>query len=260
MIRSPHTLFHISSASLFFSGIILISYRAYGWGLLPMLGLLILYLSAKNNRSVSSLFLFFLFGFLIFQCATGWINGWDILKETKILLNRSFLLFILFALAVSQWIAKGKVRFYMKSPDWSKRISMPAHTISLPLFLIIGLAGSSTIFLPLIWSEGISEVKSLFLFAIGFTILNATLEELIWRGVMLSSLIQNTSVVYAVTVTSIGFGLLHLSIGIPLLLSLLFSFGGLFYSIVVLKTDSIYPSIAFHMVMNMGMVLNGWIN
>lgn len=77
---------------------------------------------------------------------------------------------------------------------------------------------------------------------------------------MLSSLRQNTSVVYAVTVTSIGFGLLHLSIGIPLLPSLLFSFGGLFYSIVVLKTDSIYPSIAFHMVINMGMVLNGWIN
>jgi uncharacterized protein len=260
MIRSQRTLFLLSSAALFFSGIILLSYRTYAWGMLPMMGLLILYLSTKNNRSVASLFLFFLIGFLIFQCATGWINSWDIFKETKILLNRSFLLFILVALAVSQWIAKGKVRFYMRSPDWSKRISMPSHTISLPLFLIIGLAGSSTIFLPLIWSEGISEVKSLFLFVIGFTILNATLEELIWRGVMLSSLIRNTSVTYAVTVTSIGFGLLHLSIGIPLLLSLLFSFGGLFYSIVVLKTDSIYPSIAFHMVMNMGMVLNGWIN
>jgi uncharacterized protein len=258
MPRSPHTLFLISSAALFFAGIILLSYRAYAWGLLPLLGLLIFYLSGKNNRSVASLYLFFLIGFLIFQWATGWINGWNISKETNILLNRSFLIFILFALAVSQWMSKEKVRFSMRLPDWSKRISMPSHTISLPLFLLIGLAGSSTIFIPLIWSEGISE--TLFLFAIGFTILNATLEELIWRGVMLSSLIRNTSVIYAVTVTSLGFGLLHLSIGIPLLLSLLFSFGGLFYSIVVLKTDSIYPSIAFHMVMNMGMVLNGWIN
>lgn len=258
MPRSPHTLFLISSAALFFAGIILLSYRAYAWGLLPLLGLLILYLSGKNNRSVASLYLFFLIGFLIFQWATGWINGWNISKETNILLNRSFLIFILFTLAVSQWMSKEKIRFYMRFPDWSKRISMPSHTIPLPLFLMIGLAGSSTIFIPLIWSEGSSE--SLFLFAIGFTILNATLEELIWRGVMLSSLIRNTSVIYAVTVTSLGFGLLHLSIGIPLLLSLLFSFGGLFYSIVVLKTDSIYPSIAFHMVMNMGMVLNGWIN
>lgn len=260
MTRSPHTFFLISASALFFLGIILLSYRSYGWGLLLMLGLFILYLCSKNNRSVASLFLFFLIGFLIFQCAADWINGWDISKETNALLNRSFLIFILVTLAVSQWIAKKKVLLYMRFPDWSKCISMPSHTISMPLFLLIGLAGSSTIFIPLIWSEGTSEVKSLILFAIGFTILNAILEELIWRGVMLSSLIRNTSVIYAVTVTSIGFGLLHLSIGIPLLLSLLFSFGGLFYSIVVLKTDSIYPSIAFHMVMNMGMVLNGWIN
>lgn len=260
MIRTEHTLFLISSAALFFAGIILLSYRAYDWGLLPPLGLFILYLSTKKNRPVISLFLFFLIGLLVFQLATGWINEWDVSKETKILLNRSSLLFILMALALSHLISKEKICFFTGFPDWRRRISMPAHTISLPIFLLIGLAGSSTIFIPLIWSSGISEVKSLFLFAIGFTILNATLEELIWRGVMLSSLKRNVSILYAVTVTSVGFGLLHLSIGIPLLLSLLFTFGGLFYAIVLLKTDSIYLSIAFHMVMNMGMVLNGWIN
>jgi uncharacterized protein len=259
MIRSQQTIFLISSAALFFAGIILLSYRAYGWGLLPLLGFLILYLSTKKHRSVVSLFFFFLLGLLVFQLATVWMNEWNVSKETKILLNRSFLLFILMALAVSHLISKEKIRFFTEFPNWRRRISMPSHTISLPLFLLIGLAGSSTIFIPLIWSSGISEVKALFLFAIGFTILNATLEELIWRGVMLSSLKQNVSVLYAVTVTSLGFGLLHLSIGIPVLLSLLFSFGGLFYAIVVLKTDSIYPSIALHMVMNVGMVLNGWI-
>ncbi|RBP06195.1 CPBP family intramembrane glutamic endopeptidase [Rossellomorea aquimaris] len=260
MIRSRQTLFLISSAALFFAGIILLSYRIYVWGLLPLLGLLILYLATRVNRSVLSLFLFFLLGFLLFQFATGWMNEWDISKEMKIVLNRAFLLLILMSIAVSHMISKEKIRFHTRFPVWKKRFSMPSHTISLPLFLLIGLAGSCTIFIPLIWSPGISEVKSLWLFALGFTILNATLEELIWRGVMLSSLKRNVSVLYAVTVTSLGFGLLQLSIGIPVLLSLLFSFGGLFYSIVVLKTDSIYPSIVFHMVMNMGMVLNGWIN
>lgn len=43
------------------------------------------------------------------------------------------------------------------------------------------------------------------------------------------------------------------------LLGLLFSFCGILNAIVVLKTESIYPSIIFHMVMNIGMVLNGWI-
>ncbi|WRP07215.1 CPBP family intramembrane glutamic endopeptidase [Rossellomorea aquimaris] len=260
MIRSKQTLFLISSAALFFAGIILLSYRRYDWGLLALLGLLILYPATKKNHSVISLFLFFLLGLLLFQFANGWIGEWDVSKETKILLNRSFLLLILMGLAVSHLVSKEKIVLFTQFPNWKRRVSMPSHTISLPLFLLIGLAGSSTIFIPLIWSSGISELKAQFLFAIGFTILNATLEELIWRGVMLSSLKRNVSVLYAVTVTSLGFGLLHLSIGIPLLLSLLFSFGGLFYAIVVLKTESIYPSIAFHMVMNFGMVLNGWIN
>jgi uncharacterized protein len=136
MNRSPHTLFLISSSALFFSGIILLSYRAYGWGLLLMLGLLILYLSAKNNRSTASLFLFFLIGFLTFQCATGRINGWDISKESNILLNRSFLIFILVALAISQGTAKEKVQFYMRLPDWSKRISMPFTHNSIATFFI----------------------------------------------------------------------------------------------------------------------------
>ncbi|MGG0643065.1 CPBP family intramembrane glutamic endopeptidase [Sporosarcina gallistercoris] len=104
-----------------------------------------------------------------------------------------------------------------------------------------------------------SYVKSVLPFAIGFAFLNAVLEELIWRGSMLSSLQRNVSTLYAVLTTSIGFGLLHISIGIPVMISLIFSFAGLFYAIVVLKTKSIYPAIAFHFVINLGMVFNGWI-
>ncbi|WP_242688910.1 CPBP family intramembrane glutamic endopeptidase [Bacillus sp. Cs-700] len=92
-----------------------------------------------------------------------------------------------------------------------------------------------------------------------FAVINATLEEVVWRGVMLSSLKRNASTLYAVVITSVGFGLIHLSLGIPMMLSLLFSFGGLFYAIVVMKSKSIYPSIVFHMMINVGMVYNGWI-
>lgn len=259
MIRSLQMYFLIIPATLFFAGIILLSYRAYDWGLLPLLSLLVLYLSTKKNRSVISLFLFFLVGLLVFQLATGWINEWDVSKEIKILLNRIFLFLILIGLVISHLVSKEKIVFFTQLPNWRRRLSMPSHTISTPLFLLIGLLGSSTIFIPLIWYPVISDVKSLILFAIGFAILNAILEELIWRGMMVSSLKRNVTTLYAVVVTSIGFGLYHISIGIPVLISLLFSFGGLFYAIVVLKTESIYPSIVFHMVINMGMVLNGWI-
>jgi uncharacterized protein len=135
---------------------------------------------------------------------------------------------------------------------------MPFHQINVAYFLLFGSIGSSVLLIPVIFQE-ISYIRSLFIFAILFALINASLEEVIWRGVMLSNLKRSVSTLYAVLITSVGFGLIHISIGIPVLLSILFSFGGLFYAIVVLKTKSIYPSIVFHMLINLGMVFNGWI-
>ncbi|MFP3339736.1 CPBP family intramembrane glutamic endopeptidase, partial [Micrococcus sp. SIMBA_131] len=74
-------------------------------------------------------------------------------------------------------------------------------------FLLFGLIGSSMILIPVLFQE-ISYIRSLFLFAIMFAVINATLEEVVWRGVMLSSLKRNASTLYAVVITSVGFGLI----------------------------------------------------
>ncbi|UAL50500.1 CPBP family intramembrane metalloprotease [Metabacillus dongyingensis] len=195
----------------------------------------------------------------MFQIGSSYINEWNISVEIKTIINRSLLLFIMVGTVISLMLSKQKIFYFGLLPDWQRRITMPFHTIKLPYFLLIGLMVSSTILIPLFIHQEMSYLKSILLFGILFAILNATLEEVIWRGIMLSSLKRNVSTFYAVVITSIGFGLLHLAIGIPVIISLLFSFGGLFYAIVVLKTNSIYPSIVFHIVINLGMVFNGWI-
>ncbi|TKD69383.1 CPBP family intramembrane metalloprotease [Pseudalkalibacillus hwajinpoensis] len=195
----------------------------------------------------------------MFQIGSTFIYEWNISEESKIILNRSLLMLILVGTVISLMLSKQKIFFFAQLPDRQRLITMPFHTIKLPYFLLIGLMGSSIILIPLFIHQEINYLKSILLFGILFAIINATLEEVIWRGIMLSSLKRNVSTFYAVLITSIGFGLLHISIGIPLIISLLFSFGGLFYAIVVLKTKSIYPSIVFHIVINLGMVFNGWI-
>ncbi|MDP4551925.1 CPBP family intramembrane metalloprotease [Alkalihalobacillus macyae] len=182
----------------------------------------------------------------------------SISQETKVLINRSFLLFILTSTIISLKISGQKIFLYSHLPNWNNQIIMPFHQIKVARFLLFGLIGSCMILLPALFKET-SYIKSLFLFGILFALINATLEEVLWRGVMLSSLKRNVSTLYAVLITSVGFGLLHISIGIPVMLSILFSFGGLFYAIVVIKSKSIYPSIVFHMLINLGMVFNGWI-
>ena len=252
-------MFLLFLAILFFAGIILFSYRLFVWGLLPLVFLLIIYISTNKYRSSVSLFMFFLLGTLMFQIGSNYINEWNISVEMKTIINRSFLIFIMVGTVISLMLSKQKIFYFALLPDWHRRITMPFHTIKLPYFLLIGLMVSSTILIPLFRYQEMSYLKSILLFGILFAIINATLEEVIWRGIMLSSLKRNVSTFYAVVITSIGFGLLHLSIGIPVIISLLFSFGGLFYAIVVLKTNSIYPSIVFHIVINLGMVFNGWI-
>ncbi|WP_349409909.1 CPBP family intramembrane glutamic endopeptidase [Pseudalkalibacillus sp. SCS-8] len=169
------------------------------------------------------------------------------------------LIIIIMGLVLTHYIYKKRVRIFSYLPKWNARIAMPSHTIKLPFFLLHGLIGSLTIFIPVFFLQEYSYIKSLILFGFSFALINAVLEELIWRGIMLSSIKKHTTTIYAVIITSVGFGLLHLSIGMSILLSLLSAFGGLFYAFVVLKTKSIYPAILFHFIINVGMVFNGWI-
>ncbi|MFU8692689.1 lysostaphin resistance A-like protein (plasmid) [Rossellomorea sp. FS2] len=177
----------------------------------------------------------------------------------KIIINRGLLLLIICGILTSILLSKQKVFLFTTLPDWKKHIVFPSHSIRISYFLFFGLIGSTTIFIPLLFLEDISYTKLFVTYGIFFSIINAFLEEFLWRGLMLSSLKRNVSTIFSVLTTSIGFGLLHISIGIPFIMSLLFSLGGLFYAMVVLKTNSIYPAIAFHFIINLGMVFNGWI-
>ncbi|WP_407637248.1 CPBP family intramembrane glutamic endopeptidase [Bacillus cihuensis] len=136
---------------------------------------------------------------------------------------------------------------------------MPFHSIKLSYFLLIGIIISGISFIPFILQQEFSYIKSMLIFCLLFSIINATLEELIWRGFMLSSLKKYVSTTSAIIMTGIGFGLLHLAVGIPFIISLLFSFVGFFYAFVVIKTNSIYTAIIFHFVINIGMVFSGLI-
>ncbi|MYL65164.1 CPBP family intramembrane metalloprotease [Bacillus hwajinpoensis] len=194
----------------------------------------------------------------MYQIGSTFVYGLITSQEMKVLISRSFLFFILIGMILSLKISKQKIDLPLKLPNLHTHITMPFHQLKVGIFLLFGLIGSSMILIPVLFQET-SAIRSLFLFGVMFAVINATLEEVIWRGVMLSSLKRNVSTLYAVVITSVGFGLIHLSIGIPVMLSLLFSFGGLFYAIVVLKSKSLYPAIVFHMIMNVGMVYNGWI-
>lgn len=244
---------------LFFLGIIFVSYSIW-MGLAGVIAILLMtYLSNRFNRFIITTFIAFLVSFLLYQLLNGFVNDLEISRELKVLINRGLLVIIFLGASFVNLFLNKKITFFNHKPEWSQSISLPFHSIKLSHFMLIGLIVSGITFLPFILQQDPAFIQSILLFAILFSVINATLEEMIWRGIMLTNLMEHVSVMNALIITSIGFGLLHLVIGIPFMISLLFSFGGLFYGMVVIKSNSIYPAILLHFVVNMGMVLSGFI-
>ena len=246
-------------AALFFLGITSISYQQEVFSLFVFMGLLILLFVNKEKRFVISLLLSFLIGFAIFMVSNDFVGTMNILKEIKIILNRLFLVFIIIGLGFNHLFFYKKVSWYNEKPDWKNPLVVPFHKVNTFWFWMIGIVVNVIIYVFFIVQKDIEYFQMLLLFCLFFSLINAVFEEVIWRGILLSTLKEHTSTGYAVIVTSVGFGLLHLSIGFSISLSLLISVAGVIYALITLKTNSIYPSIVFHIVINIGMVYSGFI-
>lgn len=212
-----------------------------------------------KTRFMNALYIAFLVSFAFFQLVNGLVADTAIQEEWRIIFNRFSLSIILAGLYMTHLLYRQPVSFFWQKPNWHAQLKLAGRVIPIFHFWITGLVVNAAVYIPLIVLQGAEKVRALLLFALLFSLINAVLEELLWRGPLFSSLLQHTSVPYAFAVTSLGFGLLHLAIGIPLAVSLLFSFAGGFYGLIVYKTNSIYPAILFHFVLNIGMVLSGWV-
>jgi uncharacterized protein len=247
-------------AALFFIGITSISYQQEVLSLFVFMGLVILLLIVKKEkRFIISLLLSFLIGYVIFMVSNDFVGTMNISKEIKIILNRLSLVFIIIGIIFNHLFFHKKVSWHNEKPDWNNPIVLPFHKVNTFWFWMIGIVVNVVIYAFFIIQKDIEHIQKIIVFCLSFSLINAVFEEVIWRGILLSALKKHASTGYAVIVTSVGFGLLHLSIGFSISLSLLISLAGVIYAIITLKTNSIYPSIVFHIVINIGMVYSGFI-
>jgi len=246
-------------AALFFIGIVLVSFEQWVLSYITIIGFVSLFFTNKEKRFMISLLFSFLIGYAIFLFFANSVETLDITKEVRIILNRLFLAFIIIAVSINHLIYNKKITWYNNKPNWKNQIVLPFHKIDTFTFWVIGIVVNVIVYLFLILQKDLDSILSLFFFCLLFTLINAVFEELIWRGIMLSSLMQHTSSFHAIIMTSVGFGLLHLAIGFSLFFCLLISIAGVIYATITIKTNSIYPSIVFHMVINIGMVYSGLI-
>ncbi|WP_190238675.1 CPBP family intramembrane glutamic endopeptidase [Salipaludibacillus neizhouensis] len=246
-------------ALLFFLGIVVTALKMWFGIITVLLCLLFMYVFKTNLRFITSIFISFIVSLSFFQFINIFILNYNLSTEVETLLNRSLLLIMVLGIWLTHLIHKKKLSFFNRLPEWDTYINLPFHTIKISSFLLVVFLVNILILSLFIFQQDISDIQSMLFFGLLFSIINATLEEFLWRGILLSSLTRYVSVLYGMIITSIGFGLMHLVIDMPLLLCIIFSFGGFFYAVLVLKTKSIYPAVLIHFMINIGMVLSGWI-
>jgi uncharacterized protein len=252
-------------ASLFLFGSLIVllqtnNYLLIGvWGVCA--GLLSIY---KSMRFFILTTLCLGFGFFLYLYVNSrWIFDLNP-QKLQLLFNRLSLIIIMIPLIALSLIYKIPFMRYWKKPQWNEMIGIPliwsgSYQTKVKYFLPIAVTINLFTFMPFMISSGWSYIQGVWLLAIIFSITNALLEEMIWRGTLLSRFSEQLGDKWAVIVTSLGFGLQHYSLGFSWGVCIAFSLGGVYFGGITIKSKSIVPGVIWHLSINALMVFSGLI-
>lgn len=152
---------------------------------------------ARGGELITDIFTGFLCGFALWQVIT---NQWGAVQGNHVL-ERALLILILIGVYFPLRIHKKEVKLPFQVPEWKRRLQFPCHSIKTSSFLLVGLLVSLMVFIPTLIGEAETDWKLLFGYGLLFSIVNALLEEWIWRGVLFAGLQKYGSTFYALIIT-----------------------------------------------------------
>ncbi|WP_456276327.1 CPBP family intramembrane glutamic endopeptidase [Bacillus sp. AK128] len=211
----------------------------------------------KNIKQFMLTILSLGFGFYLYLYAR---SHWNL--EPSVL-ERVYLILLIIPLIIVFLFLGRKVSLYWKKPEWNNLIWFPFiwtgfHNTTISKFLMIAISINILSLLPF-YMDHLEFIRSALLGILLFSVINATLEEVIWRGLLLKLFSEQVGDKWAVIITSIGFGLQHYSLGFSWISCMFFALGGLFFGGLTVRSNSIFPTIIWHIVLNFLMVSSGLI-
>jgi uncharacterized protein len=195
--------------------------------------LLLLGFFKENNRLFSWVLISFFMSYLVLFYIDLFIDRKHWTTYNQLLVSQ---LLLLIPIITSCYVI---MKFKMKISDYFR---LPALSIyqTITTFLLIGV-GSMLLYY---YHIGGTEV---FFSILLFTGTRAILEEVLWRGILLTQIIKITNERIGVLVTSICFGINTTIYGFTPLLTFMFIIFGLVFGYFTVRTKSILPSIFAHL-------------
>jgi uncharacterized protein len=217
-------------------------YSLFFWVLFGLL--LFLAFLKEENRLFSWVMISFFGGNFIFNYLDKFIEGFNVDPFFHVILNQ--LLFILPILSICYVIKQfnKKISLFLKMPKKNR----------MALYLILAFLALGFLAVYMTTNRSLNFLP-FFLFAV----LHATLQEVMWRGILLTQMIHITNERTAIVITSIGFALNTTIFGfLPVVFLMYLSFGFIF-GLLTSKFKSILPSIGVHTLVLVLFFLNGWL-
>lgn len=95
------------------------------------------------------------------------------------------------------------------------------------------------------------------LYGLLFTVINAILEEFIWRGFVLGKLVDSVGEKQALILSALAFGFYHISLDFTIGACLIFSIGGFYMGGSAIKSRGLFIPILMHILVNIIFVFAG---
>jgi uncharacterized protein len=147
---------------------------------------------------------------------------------------------------------------YFHQPIFTMEIHLPFRIVfSLKRFLLFcGLFAVLALLGTLLFQkEGIQW--RLFLLILLFSSINAVLEEVVWRGMLLAKLIRITNQTIGIIGTSIAFGINTTMFGFSFVICITYIFLGLVLGFLTVGSRSIIPAMIVHTLVTTLLFMNG---
>ncbi|MFJ5762169.1 type II CAAX prenyl endopeptidase Rce1 family protein [Neobacillus sp. NPDC093182] len=216
-------------------------YSPFFWMILGLF--LLLAFLREENRLFTWVIISFFGGNLIVIYVDKFIEGMIVDPFFRLLMNQ--ILFIIPILSMCYVIKQfnKRISFFFKIPESSS---------ILYIVLLLMFTGFSFLFF-------IKDGMNVFLSLFTFSLLHAAVQEVIWRGILLTQMIKITSERTAILFASIAFAVNTTIFGFSPAVLLLYLILGLMFAFLTTKLKIILPAIVVHTVVLLFCFLNGWI-
>lgn len=223
--------------------------------------LFVVFLQEKQRIFVWITIAYFI-GELIYLYGNRLLNNLSYHVNILLMLDK---LLLLFPIAIIFYVCrkfKQDVTVYFHKPIWNQQVthhffSHKLFSLSIFHFLIAAVSITILMYIPFIIIESPNIQLQWFLWILIYAAISSIMEEVLWRGLIMTGMKNLTNNTFAIFFSSAAYGFSYIMFGYSLAICALIALFGCYWGYITTRSGSIIPALIWHFIFQILMVLSG---